>query len=159
MLITFLWLAAHSLRPFACTRSYFHQLVHRKILGFFVCKVVPPDEKYFCLPFAVSTRGEIAVICQDVKLLKERFDQHVPLGKSLFSSQTSFMLASLASSWKNLAPDQVETVAVGNGDQLEPENNRDYEYVPEEDEAAREDCKALLADDGWELFDSSEVNE
>lgn len=69
------------------------------------------------------------------------------------------MLASLASSWKNLAPDQVETVAVGNGDQLEPENNRDYEYVPEEDEAAREDCKALLADDGWELFDSSEVNE
>lgn len=106
-----------------------------------------------------TLQGEIAVICQDVKLLKERFDQHVPLGKSLFSSQTSFMLASLASSWKSLAPDQVETVAVGNGDQLEPENNRDHEFVPEEDEAAREGCKALLADDGWELFDSSEVNE
>lgn len=67
------------------------------------------------------------------------------------------MLASLASSWKGSVPDQVETVAVGDGGQLEPENNRDHEKVPE-DEAAREDCKALVADDEWELFDSSEVD-
>ncbi|XP_043722567.1 uncharacterized protein LOC122669781 isoform X2 [Telopea speciosissima] len=52
-------------------------------------------------------QGEIAVICQDVKLLKEQFDEHVPISKSLSSSQTSCILASSSSSIKNLGFDQV----------------------------------------------------
>ncbi|KAH6772742.1 CBS domain protein with a domain protein [Perilla frutescens var. hirtella] len=99
-----------------------------------------------------TLQGEIAVICQDVKLLKEKFDQHVPLGKSLFSSQTSFILASSSSSLKSLVPEQVENVAVG-----EDENIKDNHEKAPEDEAVREDCKALV-EDGWEFFDSSETN-
>ncbi|XP_057800811.1 uncharacterized protein LOC131016195 [Salvia miltiorrhiza] len=127
-----------------------------------------------------TLQGEIAVICQDVKHLKEKFDQHLPLGKSLFSNQTSFLLASSTSSLKSLVPDQVETVTVRDDERLETENNRNHEKVPEEDEAAREDCnapennsdhekvpeveaaredsKVLIEDDGWEFFDSSEAN-
>ncbi|PSR86053.1 Alpha-taxilin like [Actinidia chinensis var. chinensis] len=52
-------------------------------------------------------QGEISVICQDVKLLKEKFDERVPLSKSLSSSQTTCILASSSSSLKSLAPDQV----------------------------------------------------
>uniref|UniRef100_A0A1J3FWZ8 CUE domain-containing protein n=1 Tax=Noccaea caerulescens TaxID=107243 RepID=A0A1J3FWZ8_NOCCA len=36
-----------------------------------------------------SLQGEISVICQDVKLLKEKFDNRVSLTKSVSSSQTS----------------------------------------------------------------------
>lgn len=60
--------------------------------------------------FVDMLQGEIAVICQDVRLLKEKFDEHIPLSKSLFSSQTSFILASSNTSFKSLSPDQVEIV-------------------------------------------------
>ncbi|KAI3449606.1 hypothetical protein Pfo_006271 [Paulownia fortunei] len=100
-------------------------------------------------------QGEIAVICQDVRLLKEKFDEHVPFSKSLSSNQTSFILASSNSSLKSLIPDQVEPVPVGD-DLLETQKKGDHEQVSEE-EAARDDRKALL-DDGWEFFDSSEID-
>nr|XP_048337248.1 paramyosin isoform X1 [Ziziphus jujuba var. spinosa] len=49
-------------------------------------------------------QGEISVICLDVSLLKEKFDERVPLSQSLSSSQTSCILASSGSSLKFTAP-------------------------------------------------------
>ena len=43
-------------------------------------------------------RGEVSVICQDVSLLKEKFDKRLPLSMSVSSSQTSCKLASSGSS-------------------------------------------------------------
>ncbi|KAK4418247.1 hypothetical protein Salat_2237400 [Sesamum alatum] len=100
-------------------------------------------------------QGEIAVICQDVRLLKEKFDEHVPLSKSLFSSQTSFILASSKASYKSLTPDQVEIVPERD-DSLETPKKTDHKQIFEED-AAREDHKALV-DDGWDIFDKREID-
>ncbi|KAJ4969573.1 hypothetical protein NE237_016274 [Protea cynaroides] len=52
-------------------------------------------------------QGEIAVICQDVKSLKEKFDERAPISKSLSSSQTSCILASWSLSFKSLAFDPI----------------------------------------------------
>ncbi|KAM7253968.1 hypothetical protein ACFE04_031650 [Oxalis oulophora] len=49
-------------------------------------------------------QGEISVICQDVRLLKENFDKRVPFSKSISSSQTSCKLAS-SGSLKSIASD------------------------------------------------------
>ncbi|KAL1539789.1 putative serine/threonine-protein kinase kinX [Salvia divinorum] len=90
---------------------------------------------------ADSLQGEIAVICQDVKQLKEKFDQRLPLSRSLFSTQTSFLLASSTSSSKSLVPDQVEAVAVKDDDPKKVPENTQHTV----------DCKALAEDDGWVL--------
>ncbi|KAG6402959.1 hypothetical protein SASPL_135174 [Salvia splendens] len=96
-----------------------------------------------------TLQGEIAVICQDVKQLKEKFDQRLPLSRSLFSTQTSFLLASSNSSLKSSVQDQVEAVAVRDDDRLE---TGDHKKDPE-DELASADPKALAEDDdGWVLF-------
>ncbi|KAI3979864.1 hypothetical protein MKX01_042518 [Papaver californicum] len=52
-------------------------------------------------------QGEIAVICKDVKLLKEKFDDCVPFSKSVSSNQTSCILASSGSFSKSLIADWV----------------------------------------------------
>nr|XP_008386525.1 uncharacterized protein LOC103449032 isoform X2 [Malus domestica] len=52
-------------------------------------------------------QGEISVICHDVRLLKEKFDERVPLSESVSSSQTSCILASSGSSMKSVAFDLV----------------------------------------------------
>ncbi|EEF29311.1 conserved hypothetical protein [Ricinus communis] len=54
-----------------------------------------------------TLQGEISVICQDVRLLKERFDERIPLSKSISSSQTSCILASSGSSIRSIATDLV----------------------------------------------------
>lgn len=66
-----------------------------------------------------TLQGEIAVICQDVRLLKEKFDKRVPLSESLSSSQTSRILASSSSSLKSMASNRV----AGQGATLENPNN------------------------------------
>lgn len=53
--------------------------------------------------FSVACRGEISVICQDIVLLKEKFDECVPLSQSISSSQTSCILASSGSFLKSAA--------------------------------------------------------
>ncbi|KAF5455075.1 hypothetical protein F2P56_024688 [Juglans regia] len=50
-------------------------------------------------------QGEISVICQDVRLLKEKFDDRVPLSKSVSSSQTSCILATSGASVKGMTSD------------------------------------------------------
>jgi hypothetical protein len=52
-------------------------------------------------------RGEISVICQDVRLLKEKFDDRVPLSKSVSSGQTSCILAASGTSVKSMVSDLV----------------------------------------------------
>lgn len=76
--------------------SFFHYLLYGKIrlssiTSFSVCYLL--------------SRGEISVICQDVRLLKEKFDERVPLSQSISSSQTSCILASSGSSLKSIASD------------------------------------------------------
>ncbi|XP_054778326.1 uncharacterized protein LOC129286369 isoform X2 [Prosopis cineraria] len=50
-------------------------------------------------------QGEISVICQDIRILKAKFDANLPLSESFTSSQTSCILASSGSSHKSLATD------------------------------------------------------
>ncbi|KAL3849843.1 hypothetical protein ACJIZ3_011725 [Penstemon smallii] len=107
-------------------------------------------------------QGEIAVICKDVRLLKQKFDENVPFSKSVSSSQTSCILASSTSSLKSSIPDQVEPVP-DLADSLETQkkttssssSSSSYEQVSE-DEAAKDDRKALL-DDGWNFLDSHDI--
>ncbi|KAK4408050.1 hypothetical protein Sango_0386000 [Sesamum angolense] len=105
-------------------------------------------------------QGEIAVICQDVRLLKEKFDARVPFSKSLSSSQTSCILASSSSSLKTLIPEQVESLPDEAADSMGAWKKRDKISCSDEnsyeEKAAKDDLKALQ-DDGWELFDSHET--
>ncbi|KAL3644853.1 hypothetical protein CASFOL_010033 [Castilleja foliolosa] len=98
-------------------------------------------------------QGELAVICQDVRVLKEKFDERVPISKSLFSSQTSFILASSSkssSSYKSLVTDSVEPISMGGDDDLlETQKTVDDGLVCEHDKASIGNLRAL-ADDGWE---------
>ncbi|CAA0832089.1 Unknown protein [Striga hermonthica] len=96
-------------------------------------------------------QGEIAVICQDVRVLKEKFDENVPLSKSLFSSQTSFILASATSSSLSKSPsvDPVELLPTVKDDLLGTQD----EQVPEE-----KTDREQLVDDGWDFFEEREIN-
>ncbi|XP_075093893.1 uncharacterized protein LOC107788139 isoform X2 [Nicotiana tabacum] len=102
-------------------------------------------------------QGEISVICQDVRLLKEKFDDRIPLSKSLCSNQTSCILASSSSSLKSMVPDQVADPA----DLLDaPEKMDTASY--HEDHTASEDVKSVihdkdLLDDEWEICDNREL--
>ncbi|CAA2995941.1 uncharacterized protein LOC111369878 [Olea europaea subsp. europaea] len=99
-------------------------------------------------------QGEIAVIRQDVSLLKEKFDECVPFSKSLSSSQTSFILASSSSSSKTLFPHQVEPVP-DQIDSLENPKKRDPEPCLDEQmsgkESVRDDTEERV-DEEWEIF-------
>ncbi|KAJ8547503.1 hypothetical protein K7X08_011089 [Anisodus acutangulus] len=106
----------------------------------------------------VTLQGEISVICQDVRLLKEKFDDRVPLSKSFCSSQTSCILASSSSSLKSMVPDQVPDPA----DLLLAPEKMDTVSNHEEEHKASEDVKSVihnkdLLDDGWEIFDNREL--
>ncbi|XP_022890567.1 uncharacterized protein LOC111405771 isoform X2 [Olea europaea var. sylvestris] len=105
-------------------------------------------------------QGEIAVICQDVRLLKEKFDERVPFSKSLSSSQTSCRLASSTSSSRSLVLLQTEQEQGSDGaDSLEnPKRDlvRCFDEQLSGEEATRDDSKALV-EEGWEIFDSRDV--
>ncbi|KAA8550891.1 hypothetical protein F0562_002575 [Nyssa sinensis] len=103
-------------------------------------------------------QGEISVICQDVKLLKEKFDERVPLSKSLSSSQTSFILASSSSSLKSMPPDQVPELADSSqSPKITSPTASINDQLFSGEEKASEDRKALV-DDGWEFFDNREFD-
>ncbi|CAI9778523.1 unnamed protein product [Fraxinus pennsylvanica] len=105
-------------------------------------------------------QGEIAVIRQDLRLLKEKCDDRVPFSKSLSSSQTSFILASSSSSLKTLFPDHVESVP-DQIDSLENPNKRDPDPCLDEQmsvkEATRDDTKERV-DEEWEFFDNRDID-
>lgn len=105
-----------------------------------------------------TLQGEISVICQDVRLLKEKFDDRVPLRKSLCSGQTSCILASSSSSLKSMISDEVAEPA----DLLHAPEKVDRVSCHEEEHKVSEDVKSVihntdLMDDGWEIFDNREL--
>ncbi|KAJ7977438.1 Ubiquitin system component Cue [Quillaja saponaria] len=102
-------------------------------------------------------QGEISVICQDVRLLKEKFDAHLPLSKSFTSCQTSCILASSGSSLKSVVSDLVIEQ-----DEL-PDVLKNRSSTPSidclspksrlEDESGKAEHKALDDDWDWDFFD------
>ncbi|KAF8015275.1 hypothetical protein BT93_H0931 [Corymbia citriodora subsp. variegata] len=105
-------------------------------------------------------QGEISVICLDVKFLKEKFDERVPLSKSLSSSQTTCLLASSSSSRKSTAsnPNLNEAETCGSPKKI-AETAMIKDIFPEttfEEEKSRVDLKELT-DLGWEFFDEDTV--
>ncbi|XP_022869024.1 uncharacterized protein LOC111388525 isoform X2 [Olea europaea var. sylvestris] len=107
-------------------------------------------------------QGEIAVIRQDVRMLKEKFDDHVLFSKFLSSSQTSSILASSSSSFETLVPDQVEPVPA-QVDSLENPGKSDPEHCFDEqiseNKATRDNRKEhIVIDEGWEIFDNHDID-
>jgi hypothetical protein len=100
--------------------------------------------------FIQFCRGEISVICQDIRLLKEKFDANLPLSKSITSSQTTCILASSGSSNKtsasNAGSDHSDSSELLMITQAAP-----IVYESEE-EKSKAEHNALL-DDGWDIFD------
>ncbi|XP_076882647.1 uncharacterized protein LOC143531185 [Bidens hawaiensis] len=107
-------------------------------------------------------QGEISVKCQDVLLLKEKFDKGIPLSRSLSSSQTSSILASSGSSFRSVVtPFEPE---LDEGVKSSKEMGDSYGFVDDSSmpdvapESLEEtgnfagDRKTLL-EDGWDLFD------
>lgn len=105
-------------------------------------------------------QGEISVICQDVKSLKENFDDHASPGKCPLLRQTSSILASSNSSVKSLASDpgpaQLELLELPAKASRTPSvgSQTPRSSVGEEQagEAGATPRKELL-DEDWELFD------
>lgn len=107
--------------------------------------------------FPYICRGEISVICQDVRLLKEKFDNRVPLSKSISSSQTSCILASSGSSLKSsavsdLVPELCETPKLSEK-RSSSSSKGESPKGKLETEKTRADRKELL-EDGWDFFDN-----
>ncbi|KAG5231842.1 leucine-rich repeat-containing protein [Salix suchowensis] len=103
-----------------------------------------------------TLQGEISVICQDVRLLKEKFDERVPLSKSVSSSQTSCILASSGTSVKSLASDLGAEIGETSELPKEPvlacsaDDVQSPELHHESVERASSDKKQLL-DDEWDF--------
>jgi len=107
-------------------------------------------------------RGEISVICQDVKSLKENFDNRTSPGKSPLLRQTSSVLACSNSSVKNVALDpgtgQLELLELPTKTSRAPsvgsQTPRSSVGEQQAAEAGATPRKELL-DEDWELFDFS----
>ncbi|KAD3338223.1 hypothetical protein E3N88_33744 [Mikania micrantha] len=112
-------------------------------------------------------QGEISVKCQDVLLLKEKFDKGIPLSRSFSSSRTSSILASSGSSFKSVVtpiafePETYESLmkSADMGDSFGFLDRSSMSDVApqslkflEETVNSIDDHKVLL-EDGWEIFD------
>lgn len=102
-----------------------------------------------------SCRGEISVICQDVRLLKERFDERIPLSKSISSSQTSCILASSGSSLRSVASDELvpEQKETFNSPKERSPTSSIFNQSPKSQQEEERNKKQLL-DDGWDFFEN-----
>ncbi|KAK8650711.1 hypothetical protein V6N13_140338 [Hibiscus sabdariffa] len=103
-----------------------------------------------------TLQGEISVICEDIRVLKQKFDERIPLSKSISSSQTSCILASSGSSLKSatseLSSGQWETAKTPEKRSPTPSVDGQSPKSRSSDERIKGDGKAL-SDDGWEIFD------
>ncbi|XP_010430491.1 PREDICTED: uncharacterized protein LOC104714727 isoform X2 [Camelina sativa] len=96
-----------------------------------------------------SLQGEISVICQDIRHLKEKFDNRVPLSQSISSSQTSCKLASSASSMRSLL---LEKPLEASYETPEASISDDERLKALVDDDKKDERKELL-EDGWDIFD------
>lgn len=102
-------------------------------------------------------QGEISVVCQDIKLIKEKFDQRVPLSKLLSSSYTSSSLTSSSSSITSTAPQQVSEL-IHSRDRTEA---RRETSIADDQLSSKEEVRSHhkeRIDDGWEFFDKQECS-
>ncbi|KAF8006491.1 hypothetical protein BT93_K0708 [Corymbia citriodora subsp. variegata] len=108
-----------------------------------------------------ALRGEIAIICQDVKSLKENFNRGAQLSKCISSRKMSCITSSSSSS--NLScmstdtiPEQGKTLKIPNN--IGPLSSIDDIGLPSKrvikEEEARIGMKEL-EDEGWELFEGN----
>ncbi|KAM6558611.1 hypothetical protein CsatA_027850 [Cannabis sativa] len=105
-------------------------------------------------------QGEISVICQDVSLLKEKFDKRLPLSMSVSSSQTSCKLASSGSSLRSIS-----SVIIHEEDKSSKQPD-DWSLPPiidvtatngaEEDSVKKHDQNEL-SEDGWDIIKDAEA--
>lgn len=98
-------------------------------------------------------QGEISVICQDVKSMKTKFDQGVPLSKSLSSSQTTSVStfsssSGLGASFEKL-PEPEVVASLKDGKTALNSTDDELLYGNEILGTGME-----LVDDGWELFNA-----
>ncbi|KAE9589201.1 hypothetical protein Lalb_Chr21g0306531 [Lupinus albus] len=102
-------------------------------------------------------QGEISVICQDVRLLKEKFDANIPLSKPFTSSQTSCILASSGSSHKAMASDvgseHSDSSAILRISPAASVASLSSKSGHDEENSKTDDHKAFL-DDGWDIFET-----
>jgi len=105
-------------------------------------------------------RGEISVICQDVKSLKENFDSRASPGKSPLLRQTSSVVASSNSSVKTMAldsgPGQLELLELLTKTSITPSvGSQTPRSCVGEEQAAKVGTtpRKELLDEDWELFD------
>ncbi|KAK9139628.1 hypothetical protein Scep_009309 [Stephania cephalantha] len=98
-------------------------------------------------------QGEIAVVCKDIKLLKEKCDNRVPLSESLCSSQTSCRLASsgLSNSSKTL-PEQPE-LSESTVQTAPPPSTVDEPKTSTPKEQGFQASRKTFFDDDWEMFE------
>lgn len=121
----------------------YHSLSCRYINAFF----------HSIICYSTIGRGEISVICQDVRLLKQKFDERVPLSQSISSSQTTCRLASSGSSVKSMA-----SLASEQGLTSETPERMSSAHMTDiqtpEIKLQNETNRRELLDDGWDLFDT-----
>ena len=87
------------------------------------------------------------MICQDIRILKEKFDNRVPLSQSVTSSQTSCKLASSGSSMKSLLLEKPLELSYETPEASS--SNKSPKALVEE----RKDERKELLEDGWDIFD------
>lgn len=109
-----------------------------------VCQVILTR---LCFLVITLNRGEISVICQDIRHLKENFDNRVPLSQSISSSQTSCKLASSVSSMRSLV---LEKPFEASYEAPEASGNN---KSPKTSVNEGKDKHKELWEDGWDIFD------
>ncbi|KAL8143744.1 hypothetical protein V2J09_016776 [Rumex salicifolius] len=105
--------------------------------------------KHSLTNFTTHCRGEISVICQDVKLLKEKFDNRVPLSQSVSSEQTSCILASSGSARKSTGSEQLLKHDQSSILSVKPL------LLPSVEQKTAFTQNDELLDEGWELFEDA----
>lgn len=98
-------------------------------------------------------QGEISVICQDVKSMKTKFDQGVPLSKSLSSSQTTSVSTFSSSSVLGASFEKLPGTEVV----ASPKNGKAALTLTDDELLYGNKIPGTgmeLVDDGWELFDA-----
>ncbi|KAI7752369.1 hypothetical protein M8C21_032632 [Ambrosia artemisiifolia] len=107
-------------------------------------------------------QGEMAVKCQDVLLLKEKFDKRIPLTGSLFASQASSILVSPSSPFRSTTTPlehETETLRTPKSSSLDVSlkspDKETASYSNGEAKKGDDELKGLLGDDGWELFNNN----
>ncbi|GMI85783.1 hypothetical protein HRI_002247600 [Hibiscus trionum] len=104
-----------------------------------------------------TLQGEISVICEDIRVLKQKFDERIPLSKSISSSQTSCILASSGSSMRSatseLGSGQWETAKTPEKRSPTPSVDGQSPKSRSSDERNKAADGKEPSDDGWEIFD------